>query len=274
MRDRRSPALSVATYLIIVTLVAAPFYLVSAAAVMRGDPLPEWILGIMFAPAIAALLSWAISGGRPHPGRLRPVPIVLGLVLPVLIAVGYLAFVPLGVISFGVPVDAAGVAAQMPVAIVLALGEEFGWRGYLLPHLRRRFGFGRSNTIVAVVWCLYHAPLIALGLYGSAIGAGVFTANVIMFSFLVGVLWEFGGGVLSASLAHGAWNVVVQGVATVAFVGSPILLGEFGLITTAVLAVILVATMLTLRSRGALPFAATRSTLDEWAAGTSAATSG
>jgi membrane protease YdiL (CAAX protease family) len=250
--------LSVVTYLIVVTLVATPFYLVSAEAVMRGDELPEWILGIMFAPAIAALLSWAIAGGRPHPGRFRVLPVVLGLLLPVVIAAGYLAFVPLGVIGIGAPVDAGSVASQMPVAIVLALGEEFGWRGYLLPHLRRRFGFGISNAVVAVAWCLYHAPLIFFGLYGSVAGVGAFTANVIMFSLLVGVLWEFGGGVLMASLAHGGWNVVVQGVATVAFVGSPILLGEFGFITTAALAVILATTLLVLRSRGALPFAPTR----------------
>lgn len=250
--------LSVVVYVIVVALVAAPFYLVSAAAVLRGDELPEWILGIMFAPAIAAFLAWAISGGRPHPGGFRPLPIVLGLVLPVLIAAGYLAFVPFGAIGFGVPVDAGDLVAQMPVAIVLALGEELGWRGYLLPHLRRRFGFGTSNAIVAVVWWLYHAPLIFFGLYGTVAGAGAFTANIVMFSFLVGVLWEYGGGVLMSSLAHGAWNVVVQGLVTVAFVGSPLLLGEFGLITTAVLAVILVATLAALRSRGAILFPATR----------------
>lgn len=247
MTTRHAPVRSVITFLATVVVLATPFYVISGMAVARGEALPEWILGIMFAPAFAALIAWPISGGRPHPGRFRLLPIVLGLVIPALIAIGYFVFVPFGLIGIGQSVSIAGLPSQLPVAFVLALGEEFGWRGYLLPHLRRRFGFGKSNGIVAAAWWLYHAPLIFFGVYGTLSGTAAFTANIIMFSFVVGVLWEYGGGVVSSSLAHGAWNVIVQGAVTTAFVGSPLLLGEFGWITTAVLVIVLAGALATMR---------------------------
>lgn len=42
------------------------------------------------------------------------------------------------------------------------LGEEPGWRGYLLPRLQRRFSPGRTVWLLGLIWAAWHYPLTAL----------------------------------------------------------------------------------------------------------------
>lgn len=39
------------------------------------------------------------------------------------------------------------------------LGEELGWRGFLLPELQKRFSPFKSAIVIGVVWFLWHVPL-------------------------------------------------------------------------------------------------------------------
>ena len=39
------------------------------------------------------------------------------------------------------------------------LGEEFGWRGFALPHLQRKRSPIVSSVIIGIVWALWHLPL-------------------------------------------------------------------------------------------------------------------
>ena len=40
--------------------------------------------------------------------------------------------------------------------------EEFGWRGFMLPRLRDRYGSAGASLVVGVVWALWHFPLYAI----------------------------------------------------------------------------------------------------------------
>lgn len=40
----------------------------------------------------------------------------------------------------------------------LGLGEEVGWRGYLLPKLVDQFGFRQATVILGLVWSCWYSP--------------------------------------------------------------------------------------------------------------------
>ncbi|MBR5382661.1 MAG: CPBP family intramembrane metalloprotease, partial [Clostridia bacterium] len=48
------------------------------------------------------------------------------------------------------------------VNMILALGEEIGWRGFLYPQLKTRFGRRKGWILGGVIWGAWHWPLIWL----------------------------------------------------------------------------------------------------------------
>lgn len=92
---------------------------------------------------------------------------------------------------------------------VPALGEELGWRGWLLPRLMP-LGAPAAIVVSGVVWGLWHAPLILLG-YNYPDGPGWLGVLA-----MCGMCMVFGGvfawlrlrsdSVWPAALAHGALN--------------------------------------------------------------------
>ena len=98
--------------------------------------------------------------------------------------------------------------AAFTVNAVLALGEEIGWRGFLVPALRR-YGTWPALIVSGIVWGLWHAPVILLG-YNfarpSAIGLLLMVAGCLIWGVLLGLLRLRSGAVWPAVFAHGAMN--------------------------------------------------------------------
>jgi uncharacterized protein len=42
------------------------------------------------------------------------------------------------------------------------LGEEIGWRGFLVPELAKRHGFAVTAIISGLVWAVWHYPIFLL----------------------------------------------------------------------------------------------------------------
>ncbi len=49
--------------------------------------------------------------------------------------------------------------------VVVAVGEEVGWRGWLLPALQQRLSPLLSSLVLGIVWGLWHFPLFVTGAY-------------------------------------------------------------------------------------------------------------
>ena len=49
------------------------------------------------------------------------------------------------------------------VNIIACLGEEVGWRGFLLPNLLEKFTPIKATLLTGFIWGVWHAPMIAMG---------------------------------------------------------------------------------------------------------------
>lgn len=126
----------------------------------------------------------------------------------------------------GQPIPAGFTAQQLAqlnvtVSIVLAFtvgilfnmlftfGEEFGWRGYLLPRLAPLGGV-KAAIIVGVIWGLWHAPIIVLDSYNypGHPWSGVFL--MVLFTIALSMIFTWlrfrAGSVWPPVLAHAAFN--------------------------------------------------------------------
>lgn len=91
-----------------------------------------------------------------------------------------------------------------------ALGEELGWRGFLLPQLLP-LGQFRAILFSGVIWGLWHAPAVLLGLnYPSRPIAGIFM--MIVFTVLLGAIFSWlylrTLSPWAPALAHGSLNAI------------------------------------------------------------------
>lgn len=96
---------------------------------------------------------------------------------------------------------------------VTCFGEEWGWRGYLLPKLRKQLPLIPTLLISGIIWGLWHAPLTAVGHnYGLGYPGFPFTgiAMMCLFCVILGVFLSYvtlkTGSCIPAILSHGAVN--------------------------------------------------------------------
>lgn len=142
---------------------------------------------------------------------------LVGLTLALAIAIPGVAFEPTDPLP-GMPLPSGPVGLLATVAIVLglgttvnaafALGEEVGWRGYLLWELAP-LGFWRASAGIGALWGLWHAPVIVAGYnYPSFPVAGVVAMSVatLAYSPVYTYLVVKAESVLAAAFLHGVFN--------------------------------------------------------------------
>lgn len=114
----------------------------------------------------------------------------------------------------------SGIVCAPILNMLVALGEEIGWRGFLYPQLKTKFGQKRGWLLGGVLWGAWHWPLIWLiGYeYGAAAGnatgyAGFPIVGMLLFCVITtgwGILhdwlYEKSGSIWVPSLFHGAIN--------------------------------------------------------------------
>lgn len=187
-----------------------------------------------FAPGIAAAVLSAMSGSASLKGWLRgfirlrcgwrayaatllPFPLVLLLLTFVLgysprleglhgqpASLLYLTIFPVSILNgFATALMGAG-----------PLGEEGGWRGYLLPRLLERCSETRASFIIGIIWTLWHLPIMAMFAdWRSGVPfvtyLPLYMVGIIGLSFIMTRVWLIGRGSLIPCIwLHGLVNAV------------------------------------------------------------------
>jgi len=265
----------------------------------RADGVPQFlgqlvIAGVMWVPALATLLTIKLVTHEPlrslnlRFGPLRPY-LTAALVVPATYALIYGLTWLLGLgqpdwqmnalrsLLTGAGADSSTLpqpAVFWPILFLVSslvapfinsifgLGEEIGWRGFLVPELAKVTNFAGVALISGAMWAVYHFPVLIFADYNAGtpvwFGLGCFTLGVIAESFIYAWLTLRSGSLWPAAFLHGSHNLWVQSILTPLTRDTgptKYIIDEFGigLVITCVVAAIIVWC-----KRGQLPSAAGR----------------
>ena len=90
------------------------------------------------------------------------------------------------------------------------LGEELGWRGFLLPALEIRMGWLGAAIVVGAIWIVWHAPLWLFDSPQSAIPFWAFASHAMLYSILMAAAHRLAPtSLVPAVVLHLLFNVTV-----------------------------------------------------------------
>lgn len=131
-----------------------------------------------------------------------------------------------GLLGFEMPtMDYIKAIAANPLNILLILllslisgplNEEFGWRGYALDRLLKKFGFLKGSLILGFIWAIWHLPWYFTPgqaqynlLQDSFFHAIMFIPSVMMLSVFVSFVYiKTGRSILAGALVHMFSNLI------------------------------------------------------------------
>ncbi|MGG0708262.1 CPBP family intramembrane glutamic endopeptidase [Bacillus paramobilis] len=186
--------------------------------------IPMIICGITYS---IAWLSGIARFQHPEGGMLEPIYNLLGLQY----VTAPFSFIYLVVLS--------GIFGSL-LNLIPVLGEEMGWRGYMLTRLVDA-EFSRPILISGLIWATWHVPIVIAGLYveGPSVVLSVLGIYlcIVPFGYITAYLRLITGSVWTSVIIHTTWNAIIQGPFARASTGyqTEIWVGESGLITAIII---------------------------------------
>lgn len=171
---------------------------------------------------------WAAVGwGRP--GRLSLVVAVLGPAVLVGLSFGIAAafgVVRFGGIGRGTTIGVLDFLLATAVFGVVFLGEEVGWRGFLLLRLAEVTSGQRAALVTGACHAVFHLPLLLLTTTYQSAGSRWIVVPMVMVSLTMAGVWygwlrAWSGSIWPVSLSHSAFNNVVDGFGGAVVATSP-----------------------------------------------------
>jgi membrane protease YdiL (CAAX protease family) len=242
--EQRSSRQQIAIYLLLVFAFSSVFYFLVLRAHTLGAGAGLYVFGIMWCPALAGITTLKLNGRNlTELGWIWPEKkyAVQSWLIPLLYATIAYAIVWAARLG-GFPdhdfmtllVQRMGLRASPTVSTVIyillagsfglvkslasALGEEIGWRGFLVPELFKNIGFTGTALISGAVWACWHYPLLIWGDYNSGTptwyGLTCFTVLVVSISFVFAWMRLKSGSLWTGALLHASHNLYVQGIFT------------------------------------------------------------
>jgi membrane protease YdiL (CAAX protease family) len=222
-------------FVVLIVLSAVFQYL----AISSGNLMP-WVIGIMWSPGIAALAARLVCqrnlrnlGWGWGKTRYQIISYLLPLAL-CLVVYGIVWLTGLGTFFPGEYPSLVGrqIGSATPPSFVLsiviimtvgmltgmltALGEEIGWRGFLVTELFKKYSYTKTSIIIGVIWAVWHYPGILFTDYYSGnnhwYAILCFTLMIVGWTFVMNWVRLKSGSLWTAAIFHASHNLFIQGV--------------------------------------------------------------
>jgi membrane protease YdiL (CAAX protease family) len=234
----------VLTYVVILLVFSSFFYFLIIHSGSLGYGRGMYVFGLMWCPALAGMLTLRLNGRSladlgwkwgetKYQIRSWYIPILYASIAYAIIWIFHFG-------AFGNPAYYDAMIKSMHlggppwISIVLgifllgtfgmvrsvsaALGEEIGWRGFLVPELYKTTSFTATSLISGIVWSLWHYPILIYADYNAGTptwyGLSCFTVMVISISFVFAWMRLKSGSLWTAAILHASHNLYIQGVFT------------------------------------------------------------
>ena len=231
---------SIITFVILTLALSSIFYyfLISSGELFAGNGL--YLLGLMWCPALSAIVTQLIYRNNLNAmgwqwGKTKyqlwsyAIPFFYALVTYTIIwltGLGIFSENQLGEDISATLSQIVKVNPQIPNFLVIilgiiwvlvsALGEEIGWRGFLVPQLAKITTFSKTALISGIIWAIWHYPLIIFTDYngGTTTGYSLFCFSVMIIGISFGFAWLRlkSGSLWTGVLLHTSDNLFVQGI--------------------------------------------------------------
>lgn len=201
---------------------------------------PAWLTAIlMWIPAVSAFIAAGVAMSdnkdRFNPIKLfryvgirfcNPLYVLLGVVIPfIYLFIPYRIYWTMHPENFSYSSVAFSVVLKdlvvytivyVLISLITALGEEIGWRGFMLPAFMQRLGDKGALAAVSIFWCLWHFPLLIFGDYmeGTPLWYQLIAFVLCIFpvGIIAGILTIQSKSVWPAAFLHAAHNAYDQAV--------------------------------------------------------------
>ncbi|MBV8388643.1 MAG: CPBP family intramembrane metalloprotease [Mucilaginibacter sp.] len=99
-----------------------------------------------------------------------------------------------------------------------ALGEEIGWRGFLVPELFKITNYTKTSLITGICWAVWHFPILLFADYNSGTpawyGLSCFTVMVVSNSFALTWFRLRSNSLWPAAILNASHNLFIQAIFT------------------------------------------------------------
>jgi CAAX protease family protein len=231
-------------YVGFVFLFSSVFYFLMLRAHSLGGGGGLYVTGIMWCPALAAFTTLWLNGrkaselGWKWPARKYAlmswyVPLVYAAITYAIVWIGGLGGFPnheymqslVGRMGLHLSPAASTVLYVLLIgsyglvgSMGRALGEEIGWRGFLVPELSKSFSFTATALMSGIVWATWHYPILIWGDYNNGApawyGLTCFTVMVVAIAVVFAWLRLKSGSLWTGAILHASHNLYVQAIFT------------------------------------------------------------
>ncbi|MCI0330597.1 MAG: CPBP family intramembrane metalloprotease [candidate division Zixibacteria bacterium] len=226
-------------------LSAVFYYLLISTTGSGASGRINYVLGLMWCPGVAALITCKLCGKSISElgwGWGKTKYQIASYLIPLAYAlVAYLAVWLSGLGGFYNPEFVQSAVQDfrwegLPAGLVLflmviltgtlgiirntgfALGEEIGWRGFLVPELAKATSFTTTALLSGTVWAMWHYPLLLFLKYNTYTPTWYrlfcFTVMVLGMSFIFAWMRLKSGNLWTGAFLHASHNLFVQEIFT------------------------------------------------------------